>query len=438
MITSQKINFMKIRKFLLLSSMAWCMTPVFAQDVHKIISEETVQRLVSTLASDAMQGRKIFTPYIDSAAAFIASEFENAGLKKWNQSEDYFQNFHLQKAELLRASGSINQKEIEASNIIPVSTKTSLTLNEQSGYRFIQMESGKNLLREAYGIVQENKNTLVQIPTSYASEFNRIKRLNRSGFESAHDVLFVLSDAEFSTYQFQIEQRIEKSPLNNVIGYLPGKSKPNEYVVFSAHYDHLGIGKPNEAGDSIYNGANDNATGTTAVMMLAKYFGSLQNNERSILFVAFTGEESGGFGSRYFSSQLNPDDVVAMFNIEMIGTESKWGKNSVYITGFEKSDFGSILQKNVVGSEFRFEPDPYPQQQLFYRSDNATLAALGVPAHSISTAKMENEKYYHTADDEIENIDIPNMTSIIKAILLSSTSIIQAKDTPSRVEALER
>src|SRR5690606_22831015 len=133
----------------------------------------------------------------------------------------------------------------------------------------------------------------------------------------------------------------------NVIGYLPGNRKPNEYVVFSAHYDHIGIGKPNEAGDSIFNGANDNAAGTTAIMMLADYFKAIGGNERSILFVAFTGEESGGFGSRYFSSRIKPEDVVAMFNIEMVGTESKWGKNSAYITGFEKSDFGIILQKNI-------------------------------------------------------------------------------------------
>src|SRR5690606_30324364 len=152
----------------------------------------------------------------------------------------------------------------------------------------------------------------------------------------------------------------------------------------------------------------------------------------SILFVGFTGEEAGGFGSRYFCSKIDPNDVVAMFNIEMIGTESKWGKSSVYITGFEQSDSGSILQKNVAGSAFRFEPDPYPQQQLFYRSDNATLAALGVPAHSISTAKMENEQFYHSPDDEIENMDTLNMTSSIKAIVLSSTSIIQGKDTPAR------
>ena len=140
---------------------------------------------------------------------------------------------------------------------------------------------------------------------------------------------------------------------------LPGKSKKNEVVIFSAHYDHLGIGQPDERGDSIYNGANDDASGSTAVLMLAKYFSKVNNNERTLLFVTFTAEEIGGFGSQYFSKQIDPEKAVAMFNIEMIGTESKWGENSAYITGYEKSDFGKILQRNLNGSGFHFEPDPY-------------------------------------------------------------------------------
>jgi Zn-dependent M28 family amino/carboxypeptidase len=130
---------------------------------------------------------------------------------------------------------------------------------------------------------------------------------------------------------------------------------------------------------------------------------------------------------------LNPDKVMAMFNIEMIGTESKWGTNSAYITGIEKSDMGKILQANLVGTGFTFEADPYPDQNLFYRSDNATLAELGVPAHTISTSKMDSEKFYHTQEDEIETLNMDNMAAIIRAIALSSKTIISGKDTPTRV-----
>lgn len=160
----------------------------------------------------------------------------------------------------------------------------------------------------------------------------------------------------------------------------------------------------------------------------------MANNERTIVFAAFTAEEIGGFGSQYFSQQMNPDKVVAMFNIEMIGTESKWGKNSAYITGFEKTNMGEILQANLKGSAFQFYPDPYTEQNLFYRSDNATLARLGVPAHTISTSKMDSEPNYHKASDEVGTLDLENMAQIIKAIAESSKSIIAGKDTPTRVK----
>lgn len=226
--------------------------------------------------------------------------------------------------------------------------------------------------------------------------------------------------------------------LANVVAILPGKSRPEEYVIFSGHYDHLGINAKRAVnGDSVFNGANDDAAGTTAMIMLAKYFKALGNNERTIVFAAFTAEEMGGFGASYFSKQFNPEQVVAMFNIEMIGTESKWGRNSAYITGFEKSSMGEILQKNLKGSNFQFYPDPYTDQNLFYRSDNATLARLGVPAHTISTSKMDSEPNYHKPSDQFETLDMDNMNEIIKAIAISSKTIVSGKDTPSRVDTTQ-
>jgi Zn-dependent M28 family amino/carboxypeptidase len=122
-----------------------------------------------------------------------------------------------------------------------------------------------------------------------------------------------------------------------------------------------------------------------------------------------------------------------MFNIEMIGKPSKFGKNNAFITGYERSDFGKILQKNLKGTGFKFYPDPYPNQNLFFRSDNATLAKLGVPAHTISSDKIDKDKLYHSVDDEFETVDVKNITEIIKAIAISSGSIISGEDTPSKV-----
>lgn len=227
----------------------------------------------------------------------------------------------------------------------------------------------------------------------------------------------------------------EKKPLFNVAGMIKGKSKATEIVVFSGHYDHLGIIKGNEQ-DTIANGADDDASGTTAVIALAKYYKALNNNERTLIFVAFTAEEIGGFGAKYFSKKLNPDDVVAMFNIEMIGKESKFGKNAAFITGYDKSDFGKILQKNLTGSPFAFHPDPYPRQNLFYRSDNATLAALGVPAHTISTDQIDKDELYHTVKDEYSTLDTENILSTIKSIAKSAITIVKGIDTPTRIPRL--
>ncbi|CAM3987107.1 M20/M25/M40 family metallo-hydrolase [Psychrobacter arenosus] len=240
-----------------------------------------------------------------------------------------------------------------------------------------------------------------------------------------------------SSYQQAYEIEGPEGPIatSNVIGFIAGKSRPDELVVFSAHYDHLGVEDSAEdtGKNKIYNGANDDASGVTALIQLAKYYQQRNDNERSIVFVAFSGEEAGGFGSQAFASSIDPDQVVAMFNIEMIGTPSKWGNDSAYITGYDKSDFGAILQKNLQGSNFKFHPDPYLDKDLFYRSDNATLAAQGVPAHTISTSKMDNEPYYHTVDDEIATLDIANMNAIIKAIALSATSIVNGDSTPTRI-----
>lgn len=280
------------------------------------------------------------------------------------------------------------------------------------------------------------QNEVTRIETQLASDAMEGRGMFTPGVEKASAFI----EGEFKriglTYYKELQSYsqgflIEGKKANNVIGIIPGKSKSNEYVIFSGHYDHLGMKESGE--DKIFNGANDDASGITAVITLAEYFKKKNDNARTLIFVAFTGEETGGYGSAFFSNSINADEVVAMFNIEMIGTESKWGKNSAYITGFERSDFGTILQKNLVGSGFNFYQDPYPQEQLFYRSDNATLAALGVPAHTISTSKMDIEPNYHKLSDEVSTLDMNNMTEIIKSIAISSQTIISGKDTPSRV-----
>src|SRR5699024_4576885 len=207
-----------------------------------------------------------------------------------------------------------------------------------------------------------------------------------------YNKVFIL-DSSANQFHITLNKKIKQKELANVAAKIEGQRK-DEIIVFSAHYDHLGIVKP-AAGDSIANGANDDASGTSAVIELAKYYSHKKQPVRTIIFVTFTAEEEGGYGSKYFSEQFNPDHITAMFNIEMIGKPSKWGPNAAWITGFNKSTFGKILQENIKEIDYQFKPDPYPKQHLFYRSDNATLARLGVPAHSISTTPIVNDPDYH-------------------------------------------
>lgn len=423
-----------MKKYSVFSFLLFLSFSVSAQKMDRIIKVKKVSAIEKTLAADEMEGRGLFTPGIDKAADYIAKSFKKSRLQPVSDSAGYFQEFSLVSTIQTAAEGNINGQPINDENIIAFTSQESLTVNELSGFEVVKINGGDQLFNTAYRYIMSGKSYIVWVDNTYGAAFQNLNRLKRERFRSDHSVVFILTDQSPVHYSFTITHRVTEKNLKNVVGLLPGKSKKEEYVIFSGHYDHLGIGEPDAKGDSVYNGANDDASGTTAVMMLARYFSKLKNNERTLVFAAFTAEETGGFGSQYFSQQFDPEKVMAMFNIEMIGTDSKWGANSAYITGYEKTDMGEILEKNLEGTSYKFHPDPYPDQQLFYRSDNATLALLGVPAHTISTSKMDSEPYYHTPGDEVSTLDLKNMTEIIKAIALSAASIVSGKDTPSRVD----
>jgi hypothetical protein len=410
-----------------------------AQNSTNVITLKEVTRIETILASDGMQGRKAGTPGGERAARFIAAEFKKIGLQPL-AGGSYLQEFRMLRPRLLSINGTVNGARLQSQNLVAFTFQPRLRVLEASGYTVEHIKQDEDVFRRVGSIMRTKGNKIVFVDSGFAEPFSRISEFQSPVFENEKavkdsvNVIFVLGERDAKTFTFEVEQEIETITLSNVAGLLPGKSKKNEPVIFSAHYDHIGIGQ-SQNGDSIYNGANDDASGTTAVVLLAQHFKKQANNARTLVFVAFTAEEAGGFGSHYFSQQQQPDSIAAMFNIEMIGTESKWGRNSAYITGFDKTDMGAILQKNLAGSPFQFHPDPYPAEQLFYRSDNATLAQLGVPAHTISTSKMDNEPNYHRVSDEVKTLDLENMTEIIKAIAESSKTIISGQDTPTRVKA---
>lgn len=416
----------------------------YAQD----IKEKEVARIINTLAADDMGGRLPGTPGIEKAAQFISGEFTKAGLQPLTGGKNFLQEFGKYRLHPTSVSFSVSGVEKDWP-VIPVGAGRSFDWIKDDSYAVVHVTDPGSLmkiLRNTEGVTQ---NTLVWLDPSMAgylgdltAHFSEHSYDTREQLEAAADkapagkqIILAFEKepvADTASWSIHIRRDIDTQHFANVAGMIKGSGKPDEYVVFSGHYDHLGI-LPAVAGDSIANGADDDASGTTAVIMLSKYF-KKHPPVRSLIFVAFTAEETGGHGSRYFSEKQDPDKVVAMFNIEMIGKESKFGENSAFITGFERSDFGPILQRNLKGSSFSFYPDPYPEQNLFYRSDNATLAKQGVPAHTISTTQIDKDKFYHTVDDELSTLNIKNITDIIQAIAISAGTIVNGTDTPTRIE----
>lgn len=406
-------------------------------------NEKHSSEILKTLSSDDMRGRQAFSPDIKRAADFISNEFDKAGLESIKGESNYLQGFQLYSINVANADIEISGTQIPKKNYFILSDTVTLEWTETNNIETIHIAKGENF-QERFSEIRESKQeAFVFIDQSHEASFKRyhpfFSRASRvfPDEQPANKVFVLTSKSPKSTFSAYVTKEYEVIEMANVAGKIEG-NREDEYVVFSAHYDHIGIRPVEEAGaDSIANGANDDASGITAVIELAKYFKSLDKPERTLVFVAFTAEESGGYGSKYFSKQLEPDQIIAMFNIEMIGKPAVEGPNTAWITGFEKSSFGKLLQQSAEGTIYEFYPDPYPNQNLFYRSDNATLARLGVPAHSISTTPIDVDPDYHQVSDEFETIDIAHLTNTIRAISQAAVGIVSGKDTPTRVDATQ-
>jgi hypothetical protein len=448
---SASILYMQMKNFLLLGALLAALPAAAQKKVSKpapkataSISAATVTRVVNSLASDDMQGRGTGQAGGAKAAQFLAAEFKRIGLKPLPGQTGYEQNFTLYKSQPGPATVVLNGQPIDAKQVMMAGGLTSLnwTSEDAQPVEVVRVAPGEKA--KLGRLLRPTANTLVIVDTTHTRELAGLANYLRQGTMSGEapqpfaTVIVLATVPANATYNIKATTAVLPLEQRNVVGILPGRDpkRSKENVVFAGHYDHLGILKPTAAGDSIANGADDDASGTTAVVALAEYFKKRNDNARPLIFAAFAAEEVGGFGSQYFSKQLDPQQVVAMFNIEMIGKEAKFGPNTAFITGYERSDFGKLLQSSLAGSKFRFEPDPYPEQNLFYRSDNATLARLGVPAHTISTDQIPTDGLYHSVDDEVETLNLANMTAVIQAIAQSASGIVSGKQTPTRIPPL--
>jgi len=174
---------------------------------------------------------------------------------------------------------------------------------------------------------------------------------------------------------------------HNVVARLEGARKPDETLVYSAHWDHIGVGKPDANGDTIFNGALDNASGTAALVELARGFAAGPKPERSVVFLAVTAEEKGLLGSEYYASKpLYPlDRTVAVINMD--GMSPNVPSRDFGIYGTAKLELLDDL-KTVAGARgLRYTPDPKPEAGYFFRSDHFSFAKRGVPALSYSAGQ---------------------------------------------------
>ena len=191
------------------------------------------------------------------------------------------------------------------------------------------------------------------------------------------------------------------------------KGKSEKTLAFSAHFDHIGIS--DNPGDQVFNGADDNASGVTAVIGLADYF-KTKEPDFSLMFIAFNGEEKGMKGSKAIVEipdlQVQHQNIAALFNFEMVATVSQFGPNALYMTGDEFSDVDELFNAQAINN-LKIQPDPHIGQQLFYRSDNVSFVKKKIIAHSLSTVDMTKATHYHQLNDDLEIVDFDNLTEII-------------------------
>ena len=452
---------------------------------------DSVTKDIRFLASDDLKGRKVFTPEIDEAALYIASRFKALGLQPLSttgkDANSYLQSFEIFSINPVSISVALNGKPISKDKIAFASTAESINWanadvhananNEKNTEKVTQHFIGKDdNLRQTFSTLnRQGGNHLIIIDPAHEPMFKRYQSYFSRGLtkltnEDQGTLVAVISEiggngengerVKLKSFEVSGKTSASKKALNNVVGVLPGKSKADELVLYTAHYDHLGTSLREAKGgngDIVFNGADDNASGVTGVLNLAQYFSqtTTQNhNERTLMFVAFTAEEIGGYGSQYFSTKVPADSVAAMINIEMIGKPSKFGEGRLWMTGKERSNLGDIMNADITRTLQKasksntgkssnnddlplIEADPYPEQNLFYRSDNATLARLGVPAHSFSSVQLANDKHYHALTDDVTTLNLNSLKTVIETLAVGSKSLISGEATPTRVDVSE-
>ena len=407
------------------------------------------------LASDAMRGRGSATPDEWITATYVASEFQKYGLKPGLPDGTY-----IQRAELAQPviEGLAQISAPQSSGFVPLEEGKDFSLVRTGGESIsgplqkidsenmatAQIRSGAILMLAGDAGQQGSsfarraftagaKAVLREDTSLTADRLGRNLRERRPinphlpdldpSLGGTFSILAVTKDAgdrlgklnDGAILSVKINTKNTPRYTYNAVGMLPGKdaAADSKVILLSAHLDHLGIGKPVN-GDSIYNGANDDASGTVAVLELAHALASGPAPQRTIYFVCYGSEELGGLGSTYFRehSPISLDRIAANIEFEMIGNQDpKMPKGKMLFTGWDRSNLGPTLVQHgaLLGD------DPDPEQHFFERSDNYSLALKGVVAHT--AAGWGTPPTYHKPDDDIAHLDFDFLTEAIQSLV---------------------
>ncbi len=445
------------------------------------ISADSLRGNLSFLASDLLEGRDTPSRGLDIAAEFIASQFRRAAIEPGG-NDGYFQTakMFLQAPNadglVLTLADGANHWEIPAAQVeinaahaidLPATPVFKLDLSnsalvegltpEQLDGKVVVLElprGGMRNGRAVMGKLRAAKPALVirierkagnepahQTPQLFDPEnqdSRRTPRLTVSGQEAAafYEGLKPGLSNTASAALNVVQPRETPVELKNVVGILRGSDPAlkNSCVMVSAHYDHIGVRPGGGSGDHIYNGADDDGSGTVSLIELANALAKLNPHpRRSILFVAFFGEEKGLYGSRYYAHHpvIPLKDTVADINLEQIGrTDSSDGPEiaNASLTGFDYSDVAGYLKSAGTLTGIRIYKTEPNSDLYFGASDNASLADVGVPAHSLTVAFSYPD--YHGLGDEWQKVDYANMAKVDRMIAVSLAMIADSREIP--------
>ncbi|EGV44619.1 M28 family peptidase [Bizionia argentinensis JUB59] len=227
--------------------------------------------------------------------------------------------------------------------------------------------------------------------------------------------------------------KVQDMDTYNVIGFLEGSDAKlkNEIIIIGAHYDHIGTKAKMVELDSIANGANDNAAGTSSVLAMARYFAAKKTNKRSLMFVLFSAEEMGLLGSKHLANRLKTENanLYTVVNMEMIGVPFQDRDYVAFVTGYGKSNMAEAIN-GYVGSKLLGESEIAKQYNLFKASDNYPFyEVFKMPSHTISSCDLSNYDFYHHVHDEIDKLDYDHMANLINQLI---PGIEKMSNTPTK------